>query len=42
MNEGGAPEVGHLSLRGTWREGSSTADPEGYAEYGSGNGRLFP
>jgi hypothetical protein len=30
------------SMREIWRVGSFTGDPEGYAEYGSGNGRLFP
>jgi len=29
-------------MRGTWREGSFTGDPEGYAKQGSGNERLFP
>jgi len=29
-------------MRGSWREGSSTVDPKGYAQQSSGNGRLFP
>ena len=29
-------------MRGTWREGSFTGDPEGYANYGSGDGPLIP
>jgi hypothetical protein len=28
------------SVRGTWRKGSFTGDPEGYVKEGSGNGRL--
>jgi hypothetical protein len=27
-------------MRGTWREGSFTGDPERYAKYRSGNGRV--
>ena len=34
--------MGHLSLRGTWSEGSFTGDPERYAKQGFGNGHLFP
>jgi len=30
------------SVRGTWREGSFTGDPEGYVKKGSGNGCLCP
>jgi hypothetical protein len=29
-------------MRGTWREGSFTGDPEGFAKLGSENGRPFP
>jgi len=34
--------MGHLSVKGTWKGASFTGDPERYAKYGSGNGRLFP
>ena len=27
-------------MRGTWRDGSFTGDPEGYAKQGSGNERV--
>jgi hypothetical protein len=30
------------SVRGMWREGSSTGDPEGYVNEGSGNEHLSP
>ena len=30
------------SVRGTWREGSFTGEPKGYAKEGSGNGHLSP
>ena len=29
------------SMRGTWRDGSFTENPERYAKQGSGNRRLF-
>jgi hypothetical protein len=29
-------------MRGTWREGSFTGNPKGYAKSDSENGRLFP
>jgi hypothetical protein len=45
VNEGGLWErhISHFggSMNGTWWEGSSTGDPEGYAKYGSGNERRF-
>ena len=30
------------SMRGTWRKGSFTGEPEGYAKKGSENRHLFP
>jgi len=30
------------SVRGTWRVGSFTGNPEGYGKKGSGNGHLSP
>ena len=30
------------SVRGTWREGSFTGDPEGYIKEGSGDRHLSP
>jgi hypothetical protein len=29
-------------MRGTWKEGSFTGNPEVYVKYGSGSGHLFP
>ena len=45
MDEGGLwkrsiPLCGH-SVRGTWRGGSFTGDPEGYVEEVSGDRHLF-
>jgi len=30
------------SVRGTWKMGSFTGEPEGYVQQGSGEGHLFP
>jgi len=30
------------SVRGTWRGGSFTGDPEEYVKEGSGDGHLYP
>jgi hypothetical protein len=47
LHRGSAEEHGRgtslrgSSMRGPYREGSFTGEPEGCAKYGSGNGRLF-
>jgi len=47
MDEGGLWKQVPLSLyrssvKGTWREGSFTGDPEGYVKEGSGHEHLSP